>query len=92
MPWYFWVLIGVAIIGLILFLPIPKRFRRSKQIKINKRYPISGAMLGGINEVFQPSAANASVFVEEQRESRKALPSPEDKTVPGNKKKPQSEN
>jgi hypothetical protein len=80
----------VAVIAVIFLAPIPKRFRRDKKIKIKKRYPISGAFLGGITEVFQPSAATASAIVEQQREARKALPSPEDNPFPGEKKTPQS--
>jgi hypothetical protein len=90
MDWFLVGLIVSVIIAAILLIPIPKRFRRDKKINIKKRYPISGAMLSGVTEVFQPSAANASAVVEEQREARKALPSPEDKDFPEEKKNPQS--
>jgi hypothetical protein len=33
----------------------------------------------GVNEIFQPSAANATIILEEKREERVAMPSPEDK-------------
>lgn len=39
----------------------------------------AAAGLEVINELFQPSAANAALIIEEQREARKATPSPEDK-------------
>ena len=39
----------------------------------------AAAGLQVINELFQPSAANAALIIEEQREARKPLPSPEDK-------------
>ena len=39
----------------------------------------AAAGLQAINELFQPSAANAALIIEEQREARKPLPSPEDK-------------
>lgn len=63
-----------ALIGL-LFLPIKPKERKNTK----SRYRGAGAVLFAINEVFSPSAANASIVVEEQRESRKANPSPEDK-------------
>ena len=43
----------------------------------------SGAAMSVVNEMFQPSAANAAVIIEEKREARKAMPSPEDKVKPG---------
>jgi hypothetical protein len=61
-----------------LFFPIPKKYRTSEGSKRPKKYHTSGAILGAINEVFYPSAANAAVIQEEKRESRKANPSPED--------------
>lgn len=45
--------------------------------KKKRRY--GGAALAVINELFQPSAANANLVIEEQREARLALPSPIDK-------------
>jgi len=45
--------------------------------KKKRRY--GGATLSVINELFQPSAANAQIVIEEQREQRVALPSPTDK-------------
>jgi hypothetical protein len=69
----------------LLFAPIPKKLRDSEKPKKFKKYPTSGAALGVVNEIFQPTAANASVVVEEQKVARKATPSPEDKP---NKKDP----
>jgi hypothetical protein len=43
----------------------------------------SGAAMSVVNELFQPSAANAAVVIEEKREARKAMPSPDDKLKPG---------
>lgn len=43
----------------------------------------SGAAMSVVNELFQPSAANAAVILEEKREARKAMPAPEDKLKPG---------
>jgi uncharacterized membrane protein len=74
-PW-----IILAATGLVLlFVPIPKRIRESNKPKRFKKYPIAGAALGVVNELYQPSAANAAVIVEEQKVARKATPSPEDK-------------
>lgn len=65
-------IVGILIV---LFLPI----KPSQRSNPRKKYRGAGAVLFAINEVFSPSAANASVVVEEQRESRRANPSPEDK-------------
>lgn len=74
-PWL--VLIGLGIV--LLFVPLPKRLRNRDKPKRFKKYPIAGAALGVVNELYQPSAANATVIVEEQKIARKATPSPEDK-------------
>lgn len=75
LPW-----IALAAAGLIfLFFPIPKKIRTRENPKRHKKYRTSGAFLGAVTEIFQPSAANASVIVEEQKVARKATPSPEDK-------------
>jgi hypothetical protein len=74
-PW-----LALAAIGLtLLFFPIPKKIRTRERQRRNKKYRTSGAFLGAVTEIFQPSAANASVIVEEQKVARKATPSPEDK-------------
>ena len=41
-----------------------------------------GAGLFAIDEIFHPSAHESSIILEEKREERKALPSPEDKENP----------
>jgi hypothetical protein len=58
-----------------LFAPLPPTGIKPKR---KRKYPTSGAILLGINEVFQPSAANSALIQEQQKESRKAQPSPED--------------
>lgn len=74
-PW-----LVLATTGLILlFFPIPKRIRTREKTKRYKKYRTSGAFLGAVTEIFQPSAANASIVVEEQKVARKATPAPEDK-------------
>jgi hypothetical protein len=73
----FW-LVLLAGVAVWLFLP---RKAPAKSKSRSKKYRTSGAVLFGINEVFAPSAANATIIQEEQRESRKAIPSPEDKIL-----------
>jgi hypothetical protein len=73
-----WLVLAAA--GLILlFFPLPKKIRIRENPKPRRKYPTSGAFLGAVTEIFQPSAANASVVVEEQKVARKATPAPEDK-------------
>ena len=74
-PW----LVMAAAGFILLFFPIPKKLRTREKPKRYKKYRTSGAFLGAITEIFQPSAANASVVVEEQKVARKATPAPEDK-------------
>ena len=78
MDLFTWIIIaGVGL--LLLVVPIPQKFRSKNKKRKFKKYPIAGAALGVVNELYQPSAANASVVVEEQKVTRKATPSPEDK-------------
>lgn len=73
-----WLVLAVAG-AVLLFVPIPKRIRNREKLNRGKKYRTSGAFLGAVTEIFQPSAANAAVIVEEQKIARKANPSPEDK-------------
>ena len=66
--------------GIAAWLFVPRK-AKDKSNKSSKKYPTSGAVLFGINEVFAPSAANATIIQEEQRQSRKATPAPEDKRL-----------
>jgi len=50
-----------------------------QQPKRRRKYGGSAAVMFGVNEIFQPSAANATFILQEKREERVALPSPEDK-------------
>lgn len=75
LPWLILAALGL----LLLVVPLPKKIRYRDKKRKFKKYPISGAALGVVNELYQPSAANASVVVEEQKIARKATPSPEDK-------------
>ena len=72
-------LVWLSISGLILVWLFLPRKAREKSNSNSKKYRGSGAVLSGINELFAPSAANATLIQEEQRQSRKAMPSPEDK-------------
>ena len=76
-----WILVLAitASLAVVLFLPTNYKERPSKA----KKYRASGAVLFGINEIFQPSAANAASVQEEQKEARRAIPSPEDPLNPG---------
>jgi hypothetical protein len=74
-------LVWLSISGLILVWLFLPRKAREKSNSNSKKYRSSGAVLFGINELFAPSAANATLIQEEQRQSRKAMPSPEDKLL-----------
>jgi hypothetical protein len=73
----FW-LAALALVAIWLLTP---RKAQNKSKTNPKNYRTSGAVLFGINEVFAPSAANATMIQEEQREARKATPTPEDKLL-----------
>ena len=73
----FWL---VLLAGIAAWLFLPRKAQDKSNTK-SKKYPTSGAVLFGINEVFAPSAANATIVQEEQRQSRKATPAPEDKLL-----------
>jgi hypothetical protein len=74
----FLVLAIVTSLAVVLFVPTNYKEKPRKA----KKYRASGAVLFGINEIFQPSAANAGAIQEEQKESRRAIPSPEDPMNP----------
>ena len=73
----FWL---VILAGVAVWLFVPRKVQAKSRTRA-KKYRTSGAVLFGINEVFAPSAANATLIQEEQRESRKAIPAPEDKLL-----------
>jgi hypothetical protein len=68
----FWL---VLLAGVALWLFVPRK-AQAKSKSRSKKYRTSGAVLFGINEVFAPSAANAALIQEEQRESIRAIPTP----------------
>jgi hypothetical protein len=73
----FWL---VLLAGVAVWLFVPRKVQAKSRTR-SKKYRTSGAVLFGINEVYAPSAANAQLIQEEQRESRKAIPAPEDKLL-----------
>ena len=75
----------LTLTGILIFAIIASIPARMHSKKTGKKRP-SGAMsgaLGVVNELFAPSAQNAAIIVEEQREAIKPMPSPEDKKKPG---------
>ena len=78
MEWFL-VLAIISSLAVVLFMPTNYKERPRKA----KKYRASGAVLFGINEIFQPSAANATSVQEQQKEARRAIPSPEDPLNPG---------
>jgi hypothetical protein len=78
MEWFL-VLAIISSLAVVLFMPTNFKERPRKA----KKYRASGAVLFGINEIFQPSAANATSVQEQQKEARRAIPSPEDPLNPG---------
>jgi hypothetical protein len=71
-----------AIVVFAFIASIPARMHAKKTGKKRTSGAMSGA-LGVVNELFAPSAHNAAIIVEEQREAIKPMPSPEDKKKPG---------
>lgn len=65
-----------AIVAVAWLVSIPAR-RYEKRTGKKMGRGAAGAGLNAVNEIFQPSAANASVTVEEQRESRVGIPAAE---------------
>ena len=76
-----WALAVAIIVSIAVVLFVPTNYK-AKPRKA-KKYRASGAVLFGINEIFQPTAANAASVQEEQKEARRAIPSPEDPLNPG---------
>ena len=76
----FWIILGiVALVGAISIPAI--RYEKRTGKKLGRGSALAGLQV--INELFQPSAANSALIIEEQREARVANPSPEDKLFEG---------
>ena len=72
------VVIVLAFVGIVVLATIPaKRYEKRTGKKLGRG--ASAAMMSVVNELFQPSAANAAIVLEEQKEQRTAIPSGEDK-------------
>lgn len=70
--------IAAILLATLIFIEVSTRKNR----KGGKGRKAMGAGLFAINEIFHPSAHESSIVLEEKREERKALPSPEDKENP----------
>ena len=65
------------VIAIAILASIPaRRYERRTGKKLGRSGSAVG--LGVVQELFQPSAANAAVVLEEQREARQAIPAPGD--------------
>lgn len=69
------VLGGIVAVAVIASIPAWRYERRTGR-KLGRSGAAAG--LGVVQELFQPSAANASAVIEEQREARHAIPAPGD--------------
>lgn len=71
-------IILVTFAAVVALATIPaKRYEKRTGKKLGRG--ASAAMMSVVNELFQPSAANAAIVLEEQKEQRTAIPSGEDK-------------
>ena len=75
-------LAGIIVVAWILTIPA-RRYEKRTGKKLGRG--AVGAGLGVVQELFQPSAANAAVIVEEQREARTPMPAAEDKNFEDNR-------
>jgi ABC-type phosphate transport system substrate-binding protein len=83
------IIVGALALAVIAGTVLELRQRRQAKRSGNtsrRRAGGSSAVFGVMNEVFHPAASQANIIVEEQREARAPLPSPEDKNLPGAEK------
>ena len=73
--------LGILAVALLVRLGVVQK-------RTGKRYGgnPAAAMMGAVNEVFHPNAHNAQIVLEEKREARIAMPSPEDKPLKTDKR------
>jgi hypothetical protein len=71
----------IVVIALLVGVPV---MIRNNKLGRRTSSGLAGA-LGVVNELYQPSAKNSAVIVEEQNQAVKPMPSPEDKEKPGSK-------
>ena len=74
------IVLGMVVMLIITLIGIDISTRKNR--KGGKGRKAMGAGLFAINEVFHPSAHESSIILEENREKRKPLPSPEDQENP----------
>ena len=75
-------LAGIIVVAWILTIPA-RRYEKRTGKKLGRG--AVGAGLGVVQELFQPSAANAALIAEEQREARTPMPAAEDKNFEDNR-------
>jgi hypothetical protein len=74
--------IVLMLIATLTFIEVSSRKRRkAKGVRGKGRRAMGGALFA-IDEVFHPSAHESTIIMEDKREERKAIPSPEDKENP----------
>jgi hypothetical protein len=76
------VFIGFVVLLISAFALLAWLTRKSGS-KGSKSRQAMGAGLFAINEIFHPAAHESSIAIEDQREARAPLPTPEDKENPG---------
>ena len=80
-------IVAAVVAAVVLGLALEFRARRAAKKTGSHRRNVGGsAVFGVMNEVFHPAASQANIIVEEQREARAPLPSPEDKHRPDQEK------
>lgn len=72
----FLIIFGGSLLVLLLSAPALRYEKRTGK-KLGRGGALAGIQV--INELFQPSAANAAIIIEEQKEARAPMPSPEAK-------------
>ena len=77
MEWLIAIALFVLTFGFVAFY-----FTSDKPRKTRKRRAAMSAGLFAINEIFHPAANETAIVLEEKREARTPLPSPEDKENP----------
>jgi hypothetical protein len=72
------------VLGIVLMLIVTLTFVElsTRKRRKGKGRKAMGAALFAIDEIFHPSAHESAIVMEDKREERKAIPSPEDKENP----------
>lgn len=72
---------GLIVVATLISISAIPNYRHKKKTGKKLGRSTAAGGLGAFDEIFHPAAANAAVIIEEQREARTALPSPEDKDL-----------